>query len=252
MSNSRIPAASIHLLWRAQLLLFETPRIAAWSAIKGNRLLIIFVALEGGRKLFEVGTQRMDLAQFHWWILAKTVLFVGLALVLVARVAKLRMPDLGLAGWSQWSRMEKIYLFSTTLLTISIFSVANWPTLETLRTHSHLGRIALFVFVPEMIWGFYQEFVYRGMLQSELVRRWGAVRGIAAGNLIFTFGPLHAYHFYVARGNPSHLWIFTAIFAIGLFFAVLFQRSRNLWIVGILHGVGDCFLDGLGRSLLRS
>lgn len=83
-----------------------------------------------------------------------------------------------------------------------------------------------------MIWGFYQEFLYRGMLQTELVRRWGARTGILVSNLIFTFGPLHAYHFRAARVNPSHLWIFAATFAIGLFFALIFRRSGNLWIVG--------------------
>ncbi len=97
----------------------------------------------------------------------------------------------------------------------------------------------------QMIWGFYQEYLYRGLLQTELVRRWGAVAGILVSNLLFTFGPLHAYHLWIGVNAPSHLFIFVAIFAIGLYFGVLFQSSKNLWIIGILHGLGDFFIDGL-------
>jgi membrane protease YdiL (CAAX protease family) len=39
--------------------------------------------------------------------------------------------------------------------------------------------------------------------------------------------------------------MFAGIFTIGLFFSVLFWRSGNLWLVGILHGLGDAYMDGL-------
>jgi len=92
-----------------------------------------------------------------------------------------------------------------------------------------------------------QELLYRAILQTELVRRWGALRGILVANVIFTFGPLHMYHFGLARANYGHLWIFAAIFGIGLYFAAVYERSRNLWMVGLLHGLGDWFLVGLSK-----
>ena len=55
----------------------------------------------------------------------------------------------------------------------------------------------------------------------------------------FTFGPLHFYHFTTAT---SPLGIFAAIFLAGLYFAVLFQRSGNLWIIGIMHGIADWYI----------
>jgi membrane protease YdiL (CAAX protease family) len=119
--------------------------------------------------------------------------------------------------------------------------------LKALWMRHDLWQIALFVFVPQVVWGFYQEFVYRGLVQTELVRRWGTWPGILASNLIFTFGPLHLYHFGLARHDLSHLWIFMAIFSIGMYFAVLYHRSGNLWITGLLHGVGDFFIDGLNQ-----
>jgi len=90
--------------------------------------------------------------------------------------------------------------------------------------------------------------MYRAILQTEMVRRLGTLGGIAASNLIFTFGPLHFYHFGIARKHAEHLWILAAIFAIGLYFGTLFHRSGNLWIVGITHGIGDFFLDGLSAA----
>ena len=42
--------------------------------------------------------------------------------------------------------------------------------------------------------------------------------------------------------------MFAAIFTIGLFFAVLFRRSGNLWIVATLHGIGNSYIVGTLQS----
>ena len=97
-------------------------------------------------------------------------------------------------------------------------------------------------FVPYLFFGFYQEVVYRGMLQSELVRRWGAFVGILIANVLYTFGPLH-WNYFWARTSVA-IPMFAAIFAIGLFFGVLFRRSGNLWIVGVIHGIGNAYIVG--------
>src|SRR5439155_2146928 len=88
--------------------------------------------------------------------------------------------------------------------------------------------------------GFYQEFVYRGMVQTELVRRWGAPVGILVANMLYTFGPLHWQYFAskASVGGP----MFAAIFAIGLFFGLLYQRSGNLGIVTIFHAIGNGYI----------
>jgi len=66
------------------------------------------------------------------------------------------------------------------------------------------------------------------------------LRGILVSNTVFTFGPLPYYHFSDASPVP----IFAAIFAIGLFFALVFWRSGNLALVAVLHGLGDVYIDG--------
>jgi membrane protease YdiL (CAAX protease family) len=98
------------------------------------------------------------------------------------------------------------------------------------------------VFVPYLFFGFYQEVVYRGILQSEFVRRWGALIGILSANVFYTFGPLHWYYFAAQRSLAVPM--FASTFAIGLFFGFLFWRSGNLWIVAVIHGIGNAYIVG--------
>jgi membrane protease YdiL (CAAX protease family) len=66
---------------------------------------------------------------------------------------------------------------------------------QQFATHTLLLKRVLTVFLPYLLWGFYQEVMYRGILQTELVRRWGPLWGILVSNSLFTFGPLHFYRF---------------------------------------------------------
>jgi membrane protease YdiL (CAAX protease family) len=168
-----------------------------------------------------------------------------LALGLTAIFVRLPFSRIGLYGWRQWTLSEKLFLPQIIAVSLVAFTLAQWSQLASLPNDADWIRGTMVVFIGQMLWGFYQEYVYRGLLQTELVRRWGAVTGIVTSNLIFTFGPLHSYHFSHAIEHPSHLLIFAAIFAIGLYFGILFQRSGNLWIIAVVHGIGDFFIDGL-------
>jgi membrane protease YdiL (CAAX protease family) len=234
--------------WRGYLFLFDRPKAPAWSSVQGYQLLAIFLALEFVvRPLLKGGAGRLKIATHPDWLLLEMVLVTVLAVGLVVGFAKVPLSQLGLYRWLRWSGTEKLYFLQIIPITIIVFFFTASTELKVLWTHPQLWRLDLVVFAQQMIWGFYQEFLYRGLLQTELIRRWGVVTGLLIGNLIFTFGPLHAYHFGLARTHPTHLWIFAGIFAIGLFFAVLFQRSGNLAMVAILHGVGDWFIDGLNQ-----
>ena len=80
-----------------------------------------------------------------------------------------------------------------------------------------------------------QEFLYRGWLQTELSRRFGALAGLLAANVVFTFGPLHWAH--VAGATGPQWGMLAAVFGIGLFFGILYRRSGNVWIPAVLHGL---------------
>jgi len=240
--------SQINPFWRGHLFLFDQPQAPTFSSQQGTRLLLVFLFSEViVRPLFAAGARWLAIADRNWWPLIKVSFLTVLVCGLVIYFAGVRLSQLGLYSWLRWSKTEKFYFLQILPVSIIVFSFFTSASLKALWARPNLWAIGLVIFVQQMIWGFYQELLYRGLLQTELVRRWGSLTGILVSNLVFTFGPLHAYHFLAAQKNPSHLWIFAAIFSIGLLFAILFKRSGNLWIVGVMHGLGDWFIDGLAQ-----
>ncbi len=234
--------------WRGHLFLFDQPQAPTFSSQQGTRLLLVFLFSEViVRPLFAAGARWLAIADRNWWPLIKVSFLTVLVCGLVIYFAGVRLSQLGLYSWRRWSKTENFYFLQILPVSIIVFSFFTSASLKALWARPNLWAIGLLIFVQQMIWGFYQELLYRGVLQNELVRRWGTLIGILVSNLVFTFGPLHAYHFLAAQKNPSHLWIFAAIFSIGLLFAILLKRSGNLWIIGVMHGLGDWFIDGLVR-----
>jgi len=193
--------------------------------------LLLAVILEAGR-----------VAALKWLYPALSLLILiplllGCALLSVHFVAGLRLSQIGFRPWREWSPTEKSYFVQLLVLANLVFPLLFAARLRTILSQPSVLRIVVAVFIPYLFFGFYQEVVYRGMLQSELVRRWGALVGILVSNILYTFGPLHWYYF-----SPLNVPMFASIFAIGLFFGVLFKRSDNLWIVAIIHGIGNAYI----------
>jgi membrane protease YdiL (CAAX protease family) len=217
--------------WRGHFLLFEPKERTALDARTALRLLVVFVVLEGliGPR-FE-GPRLLSLPDPPAWL--RIALLLALALLLVRFLARIAYRRLGFIPWREWSATEKSYFVQVVV----IFSAVGALLLG--------ARLRPEFFATALVWGFYQEVAYRGILQTALVSRMGAVAGILLGNLLFTFGPLHFYHFFQA---PPAVGMFAAIFAIGLFFAALFHRSGNLWIAAAFHGLGSAFILSASSS----
>ena len=227
---------SIH--WRGHLLRFGTIHASEYGPAAGLRLLLIAFLLEAvlGPRLWLFGVLGIPVPPA--WV--RVPLLLALALMLVRFAAGLPLASIGLRRWREWSRIEKSYFVQILIVANVIFVVLFADRWRAIPAEPSMWSRYLVV-ATSFAWGFYQEVVYRGILQTELVRRLGALSGILIGNLLFTFGPLHFYHF---RDATSAVSMFAGIFAIGLFFAVLFQRSGNLWMVGVFHGLGDAHING--------
>jgi uncharacterized protein len=221
----------LHL--RGHVLFFDEKPASQHEASAGARLLFIVVVLEAIR-----------LGVVRWFyplvpLLILVPLLLGCALLSVRFVAGLKLSQIGLHPWHKWTATEKSYFVQLLVIANVVFPLVLAARLQTILAQPSALRTVVNVFVPYFFFGFYQEVVYRGILQSELVRRWGAFIGILAGNVLYTFGPLHWHYF-----SPLALPMFASIFAIGLFFGVLFRRSGNLWIVAVIHGIGNAYIVG--------
>ena len=193
----------------------------------------------------------MRLAAVRWlypgiplWLLLPALL--GLALLVVPRIAEVSLSQLGLRPWREWTTTEKSYFLQVVVIANVVFPIVLAARFGN-RAPSGIASSLWHVFLPYLFFGFYQESVYRGMVQLELVRRWGAPTGIILANVQYTFGPLHWQYFgsQASVGGP----MFAAIFAIGMFFGVLYQRSGNLGIVAIFHAIGNAYIVwGMGSA----
>ncbi|MEY2558944.1 MAG: protease family protein [Verrucomicrobiota bacterium] len=229
--SSEVP---VHL--RGHLLIFDRKPAPQHDATSGLRLLCLVVLLE----VFRLGLVK--------WLYPVVPLLVLIPLILVCAllsirfIAGLKFSQIGFRPWHEWTAAEKSYFFQLLVIANVVFSVLFATRLQRILAQPSALRIVATGFVPYLFFGFYQEVVYRGMVQSELVRRWGVFLGILTSNILYTFGPLHWYYF--SSRVSLALPMFASIFAIGLFFGVLFRRSGNLWMVGVIHGIGNAYIVG--------
>jgi membrane protease YdiL (CAAX protease family) len=224
----------VHL--RGHVLLFDQRSAPACDGSAGIRLLLIAIGIEALR-LVAIRWVRPEVP-----LIILIPLFLICALLLVRFVAGLRLSQIGLYPWREWTPVEKSYFIQLLVLANVIFAFVFASRLRLILAQPAALSIIWNGFVPYLFFGFYQEVVYRGMVQSELVRRWGAFIGILIANLLYTFGPLH-WNYFSARSSFA-IPMFAAIFAIGLFFGVLFRRSGNLWMVAVMHGIGNAYIVG--------
>lgn len=235
----RLSGLSPHL--RGHLLQFDRRPAPAYVSNAGWRLLLVAVFLEILRL---VAVRRLSPAVPLWLLLSS---LLALTLAIIPAATGVTLTQLGLRPWREWSATEKSYFVQVVIIANVVFPVA---LAGPIATHLEQPGFALGVwneFVPCLAFGFYQEVVYRGLVQVEAERRWGATAGVLIANVLFTFGPLHWYHF--ASPVSTAVPMFAAIFAIGLVFGAVYQRSRNLWLVAVFHAIGNAWMVwGTGAS----
>ena len=224
----------VHLA--GHVLIFDHRPAPAYDESTGMRLLLIAIGIEALRLAVVKGLHSAVP------LVILILVFLICALFLVRFVTGLRLSQIGLYPWREWTPVEKSYFIQLLVLANVIFSFVFASRLRLILAQPTALAIIWNGFVPYLFFGFYQEVVYRGMVQSELVRRWGAFIGILIANVLYTFGPLH-WNYFSARSSVA-VPMFAAIFAIGLFFGVLFRRSGNLWIVAVIHGIGNAYIVG--------
>jgi uncharacterized protein len=221
---------------RAHAMQFDRPRPPVHGSAVGTRMMAAFLAVGVG--LFYGLRWAIDAAGFRG--LPGTNLAFVLALLLAFALAQrlfVRAPfsGIGLRGFAQWTRLERLYAFQVIPLALVMFAfVFREHLLELIERHGAVGFL-IFPVLTGLLWGMAQEFIYRGWLQTELVRCFGPITGVFGANVAFAFGPLHFNYF---AGDGGVQWGgLAAVFGIGLIFGIVYRRSGNLWIPAVLHGL---------------
>ena len=204
-----------------------------------NRFLLIFALMIIIQPILSFLVDQLNFENNYYILLIQQIILLFLISVFVIRIGKTKLSQIGIYSWQNWNKKNKWIFFIVTPIVLMIFSFTFFSKIEVLINHSVPFKIGFVVLLREFFYGFYQEFLYRGILQTELVKRWGVWIGITISNLVFTFGPEH-FHFY-----KSNLVGFAFIFCLGLLFSFLFYRFKNLITIGIWHGIGNIFIDGL-------
>ena len=217
---------------------FERPERAPYDAASGTRLFVAFVLV--GLVLhptLRALARAVGLARDRWVGPVIVVTLVLAVIVAVRGFARLEIGAIGLHRWGAWTRRERIYVWTVVPLAAAAFAMVFRDHFVRLaETHGWVALLSLTV-PTGLLWGMVQEFIYRGLLQTELVRRLGGTVGVLLANCAFTFGPLHFNYFGLGTDTGPHWSMFAAIFGIGLLFGVLYRRSGNLWIPALLHGM---------------
>ena len=230
-------------LLRGHLLLFDRRQEPVLRAQAGAGLLVAAVLLELLRVLMTK------------WLLGPIPLLPFMVLLLAAAVAAprltagLQLRDIGLRPWRDWSFTEKAYLIQVVLLANVVFCLVLRRGLSERLAQDGASGAFFGLFLPYLLYGFYQELVYRGMFQRELTRRWGAIAGVLVANVLYTFGPLHAGYL-VARPSLA-VPMLAAIFVMGLFFGLVFLRSGNLWLPATFHAIGNAYVVTAMGEIIR-
>ena len=225
-------------LWRGHVFLFDKPAATpTYSERAGARVLVAVALLE----LFRVAINAADI--FAIWIRAP--LYLVLALLSIRLGAGVTWSDVGFRRWFDWNRTEKSYFVQVVIIANVVFATLFAAQLKARFEGTGGASTIWLVFVPYLFLGFYQEVVYRGMLQTELVKGCGPVLGILMANTLYTFSPGHYDYFSSSRSVAVPM--FAAIFAMGLVFAMIYRRSGNLWIVAVMHALGNAYIVTAGR-----
>jgi membrane protease YdiL (CAAX protease family) len=221
---------------RAHSLRFERPLAPTYGDAAGLRILAAFLVVAIAvpfalRFALDAGGVRGAPGATLGFVLAWLAAFV----VLQRYFVRVPMSAVGLRPWVDWTRRERLYFAQVVPLAAVVFAVLFRAHLHALIERHGLGGFLLVSLLGGLAWGMTQELVYRGWLQTELTRRFGAAAGIFAANLAFTFGPLHFDHLAAAGG--VHWVTIAAIFGIGLLFGIIYSRSGNVWIPAAMHGL---------------
>ena len=159
--------------------------------------------------------------------LQRVLYWTAFAVVLVTTL--LRREDLTTMGLGLQGFLPSLWIIG---LALALAAITAWTALRLHTLHPLFGQAPLFAHIwGYFIWAVMQQFLLQSYFLSRFLRltssRWRAVAAVA---LLFAIAHI-----------PNPVLTFTT-FALGLCCCLLFLRYRNIYTLGIAHGIlGICF-----------
>src|SRR5438874_5700383 len=141
------------VLARGHYLLFDKRSGPSYDASTGARLLLIAVVVEAVRIVLVIW---LHLAMP---LLILILLILACVLLLVRFVAPLKLAQIGLYPWSEWTPVEKSYFVQLLIIANGVFTFVFADRLRLILVQPTALTTVWNVFVPYLFFGFYQEVV---------------------------------------------------------------------------------------------
>lgn len=122
-----------------------------------------------------------------------------------------------------------------------LFALANLLTPDMLSENGVVAETLTMVVVANMITGFYEEVVMRGMLLGHMMEHWKDDERKILKSVLTTsvlFGVVHLGNLVRAPLGATLIQVVYAT-VFGLIFAAAYLRTKNLWPCVLLHGLVD-------------
>ncbi|MCI0695166.1 CPBP family intramembrane metalloprotease [candidate division KSB1 bacterium] len=230
--------------------LFKSPISTHWQSLaKWQAVALVFVGI-----ILEIPVRwivRPDIPYMlpvnPWFNLPlRIAIEVGFVLVILplASAMKISYRALGIPRrrWTRWEWIAFVVVGAIELAVVISIAGHRWPKLFAAGV---FGRALLWVFA-EFFFGFNQEFIFRGVMMTGLLRLTTPLQATLLNTFLFLIGPLHGPGLWMLAGkNPvAATWMLAGVVATGLFFSWLRYRSDNVVLCGLLHGLVNGFLNG--------
>jgi membrane protease YdiL (CAAX protease family) len=189
-------------------------------------------------------------------LLQKLTVFVGIPLRIFSRRFGFTLRDLGLSGsFANWREHKHLRILISLSALMILFQLFVGQAAQPVRS-GEFGAMQLLIGLPlafvllVLQVGLVEEFFFRALIQSRIAARLNSeTAGIVIGAVLF--GLAHAPGLILrAAGaespvgaDPSMLlavcYSIVVLSAAGLFLSIVWSRTRNLWLIVLIHAVTD-------------
>lgn len=130
---------------------------------------------------------------------------------------------------------------SLLLWPVILFASANILSPDIISDNAIVTETLIMVLIVNMITGFYEEVIMRGMLLGHMMEHWKNDERKILKSVLSTsvlFGLVHLGNL-IKAGVISTLFQVCYATVLGLVFAAAYLRTKNLWACALLHGLVD-------------